>query len=128
MISSIGPKKLFMVILNAITSVRMPLSPPMLVSTGDSSREQNEEVSNITTFPNAIAQVTITEPNSRDLKEIKVASVVIEEHTISEPSPPDSQKTEVKPLDQLIPHRQHVLCVDDNAINLKVRFYDTFDS
>ena len=117
-----------MVILNAITSVRMPLSPPMLVSTGDSSQEQNEEVSNIATFPNAVAQVTITEPNSRDLKEIKVASVVIEEHTISEPSPPDSQKTEVKPLDQLSPHRQHVLCVDDNAINLKVRFYDTFDS
>jgi len=117
-----------MVILNAITSVRMPQSPPMLVPTSDSSQEQNEEVSDIATLPNAIAQATITEPDSGDSKEIKVASVFIEEHTISEPSPPDSQKTEVKPLDQLIPHRQHVLCVDDNAINLKARFYDTFDS
>lgn len=117
-----------MVILNAITSVRMPQSPPMPVSTGDSNQEQNEEVSDIATLPNAVAQVTITEPNSGDLKEIKAASVVIEEHTVSELSLPDSQKTEVEPLDQLIPHRQHVLCVDDNTINLKVRFYDTFDS
>ncbi|OCL08077.1 hypothetical protein AOQ84DRAFT_340907 [Glonium stellatum] len=104
----IGPKKLFTVICNAISSIRMPKPQSTSISPSDDDQEQSKEVSDVATLPSAIAQITITESTSMSLKEP------------SSPDARDAQKIGTKPSDQLFPHRQHVLCVDDNAINLKI--------